>query len=84
MSQYIEAHNAYVQQLHSTNAMLEAYHCETLPQLMQELEEIYKDLCNIVAEAVMQGADAITGKVCKIELRQNNVITVGLNLFSGE
>uniref|UniRef100_A0A182K4V9 FCH domain-containing protein n=1 Tax=Anopheles christyi TaxID=43041 RepID=A0A182K4V9_9DIPT len=63
LSQYIDSHNAYVQQLHATNAMLEAYHCETLPQLMQELEEIYNDLCNIVSEAVLQGAEAIAAKV---------------------
>ena len=63
LTQYIDSHNAYVQQLHATNAMLEAYHCETLPQLMQELEEIYNDLCNIVSEAVLQGAEAIAAKV---------------------
>uniref|UniRef100_A0A182VAH6 F-BAR domain-containing protein n=1 Tax=Anopheles merus TaxID=30066 RepID=A0A182VAH6_ANOME len=62
LTQYIDSHNAYVQQLHATNAMLEAYHCETLPQLMQELEEIYNDLCNIVSEAVLQGAEAIAAK----------------------
>uniref|UniRef100_A0A182PFZ0 F-BAR domain-containing protein n=1 Tax=Anopheles epiroticus TaxID=199890 RepID=A0A182PFZ0_9DIPT len=63
LTQYIDSHNAYVQQLHATNAMLEAYHCETLPQLMQELEEIYNDLCNIVSEAVLQGAEAIAAKL---------------------
>lgn len=63
MQQYIDAHNAYVQQMHATNAMLEAYHCDTMPQLMEELEEIYTDLCNTVAESVLQGADAITAKV---------------------
>lgn len=60
---YIDSHNAYVQQLHATNAMLEAYNCETVPQLLQELEEIYQDLCNIVAEAVLQGAEAISTRV---------------------
>lgn len=60
---YIDSHNAYVQQLHATNAMLEAYNCETVPQLLQELEEIYTDLCNIVAEAVLQGAEAISTRV---------------------
>lgn len=62
LSQYIDAHNAYVQQLHATNAMLEAYHCDTIPQLMQELEEIYSDLCSIVTEAVIQGAEVISSK----------------------
>uniref|UniRef100_A0A903XXH7 SH3 and cysteine-rich domain-containing protein 3 n=1 Tax=Anopheles gambiae TaxID=7165 RepID=A0A903XXH7_ANOGA len=65
LTQYIDSHNAYVQQLHATNAMLEAYHCETLPQLMQELEEIYNDLCNIVSEAVLQGAEAIAAKAAE-------------------
>lgn len=60
---YIDSHNAYVQQLHATNAMLEFYHCDTVPQLLQELEEIYSDLCNIVSEAVIQGAEAISHKV---------------------
>uniref|UniRef100_A0AAG5D3N8 Phorbol-ester/DAG-type domain-containing protein n=2 Tax=Anopheles atroparvus TaxID=41427 RepID=A0AAG5D3N8_ANOAO len=65
LTQYIDSHNAYVQQLHATNAMLEAYHCETLPQLMQELEEIYGDLCNIVTDAVLQGAEAIAAKAAE-------------------
>ncbi|XP_030387407.1 uncharacterized protein LOC115634020 isoform X2 [Scaptodrosophila lebanonensis] len=62
LTEYIDAHNAYVQQLHATNGMLEAYHGETLPQLMQELEEIHNDLCSIVAESLMQGADVIASK----------------------
>lgn len=53
----------YVQQLHATNAMLEAYNCETVPQLLQELEEIYTDLCDIVAEAIVLGAEAISTRV---------------------
>ena len=63
LTQYIDAHNAYIQQLHATNAMLEAYNCETVPQLLQELEEVYIDLSNIVSEAVSQGAEAISIRV---------------------
>lgn len=63
LQQFTDAHNAYVQQLHATNAMLEAYHCDTLPQLMQELEEIYTDLCNTMADTILQGADAVSAKV---------------------
>ncbi|ALC41384.1 CG43729, partial [Drosophila busckii] len=62
LTEYIDAHNAYVQQLHATNGMLEAYHGDTLPQLMQELEEIHNDLCNIVSESLLQGADVIASK----------------------
>lgn len=43
--------------------MLEAYNCETVPQLLQELEEIYNDLCNIVTEAIVQGAEGISTRV---------------------
>lgn len=68
LTQYIDAHNSYVQQLHATNAMLEAYNCETVPQLLQELEEIYSDLCNIVAEAIVQGAEAISTRVSTCNL----------------
>ncbi|XP_021699772.1 uncharacterized protein LOC5567708 isoform X3 [Aedes aegypti] len=73
LTQYIDSHNAYVQQLHATNAMLEAYHCETLPQLMQELEEIYNDLCNIVSEAVLQGAEAIAAKALEQARRYDSL-----------
>ncbi|KAH8297036.1 hypothetical protein KR044_003875 [Drosophila immigrans] len=62
LTEYIDAHNAYVQQLHATNGMLEAYHCDTLPQLMQELEEIHNDLCKIVSDSLQQGADVIAAK----------------------
>lgn len=63
LAKYIDSHNAYVQQLHTTNAMLKTYHCETIPQLMEELELIYTDLCNIVSEAIFNGADIISTKV---------------------
>lgn len=35
LANYFDAHNAYVQQLHATNGMLDQYHQETLPQLLQ-------------------------------------------------
>lgn len=63
LTEYIDAHNAYVQQLHATNGMLEAYHSDTLPQQMQELEEIHNDLCGIVSDSLLQGADVIATKV---------------------
>lgn len=63
LAQYIDAHNTYVQQLHATNAMLETYHQETVPQLIQELEEVYNDLCCIMSESIFQGAEAISARV---------------------
>ncbi|XP_055320019.1 uncharacterized protein LOC129577281 isoform X2 [Sitodiplosis mosellana] len=62
LTNYIDSHNTYVQQLHTTNAMLEWYNIDTVPQLMQELEDIYSDLCGIVSEAIFNGADIISAK----------------------
>ena len=61
--EYIDSHNAYIQQLQATNAMLETYNIDTIPQIMQELEEIYSNLCSIVFESLIQGSDVITAKV---------------------
>lgn len=73
LTQYIDSHNAYVQQLHATNAMLNEYHCEILPQLMQELEQIYSDLCTIISEAVLQTADSISVKAIEQAKRYDNL-----------
>lgn len=35
LSSYIDAHNAYVRQLHANNGMVEQYTKETLPALLQ-------------------------------------------------
>lgn len=63
LTNYVDSHNAYVQQLHTTNAMLNEYYGETIPQLMAELEDIYADLCSIVADAIFNGSDIIAAKV---------------------
>nr|NP_001260998.2 Stac-like, isoform R [Drosophila melanogaster]AGB93530.2 Stac-like, isoform R [Drosophila melanogaster] len=73
LTEYIDAHNAYVQQLHATNGMLEAYHTDTLPQQMQELEEIHNDLVAIVSDSLMQGAEVIAGKANDQAKRYNSL-----------
>ncbi|KAH8275590.1 hypothetical protein KR026_011333 [Drosophila bipectinata] len=73
LTEYIDAHNAYVQQLHATNGMLEAYHSDTLPQQMQELEEIHNDLCGIVSDSLLQGADVIATKANDQAKRYNSL-----------
>ncbi|XP_044736642.1 uncharacterized protein LOC123298621 [Chrysoperla carnea] len=60
LSGYFNTHNAYVQQLHATNGMLDEYSKTTLPNLLQELEEIYTDLCSSVADSILQGAETIS------------------------
>ncbi|XP_037956778.1 uncharacterized protein LOC119686298 [Teleopsis dalmanni] len=81
LTEYIDAHNAYVQQLHATNAMLEQYHCETVPQLMQELEEIHNDLCSIIADSILQGVDIIANKASDQAKRYGN-LTIQCNSVS--
>ncbi|CAL8088942.1 unnamed protein product [Orchesella dallaii] len=59
LAQYYEAHNAYIQQLRGTNSMLKEYHSETLPALLQELEDVYVDLCKELSDSVMLGSEII-------------------------
>lgn len=65
LTMYLDSHNTYVQQLHATNAMMETYHLDTIPQLNQELEDIYNDLCATVSDVVLHSADLIATKVSK-------------------
>ena len=59
----VEAHNNYVQQLHAANGMVDHYYSTTLPQLLQELDDVYHDVSAVVAETIIQGADVISVKV---------------------
>ena len=59
----MEAHNNYVQQLHAANGMVDQYYSTTLPQLLQELDDVYQDVSAVVAETIVQGADVISMKV---------------------
>ncbi|XP_046668557.1 uncharacterized protein LOC124359657 isoform X3 [Homalodisca vitripennis] len=60
LAAYLDAHNNYVTQLHATNGMVETYSHETLPLLLQELEEVYSDLCTTLTDSVLQGAEVIS------------------------
>ena len=59
----MEAHNNYIQQLHAANGMVDQYYSTTLPQLLQELDDVYHDVSAVVAETIIQGADVISLKV---------------------
>ena len=63
----MEAHNNYVQQLHAANGMVDQYYSTTLPQLLQELDDVYHDVSAVVAETIIQGADVISMKVRKVQ-----------------
>lgn len=70
---YFDAHNAYVQQLNATNGMLDQYHQETLPQLLQELEDVYSDLCATLSESVLQGAEIISARAIEQSRRYDGL-----------
>ncbi|XP_065155668.1 uncharacterized protein Stacl isoform X2 [Atheta coriaria] len=75
LSGYFNSHNAYVQQLHATNGMLDEYGKETLPQLLQELEEIYTDLCATLTESVIQGAEVVAARAMEQNRRYEGLIS---------
>ncbi|GAB6026600.1 hypothetical protein CHUAL_013011 [Chamberlinius hualienensis] len=62
MEAYIDAHNAYVQQLHATNAIIDEYNNSTLPHLLEEMEEVYIDLSDTIARSILEGAEIIGSK----------------------
>jgi hypothetical protein len=51
LSSYFNTHNAYVQQLHATNGMLEEYGKDTLPQLLQVKLQLRKRGRHLVPDA---------------------------------
>ncbi|XP_022166449.1 uncharacterized protein LOC111030999 isoform X5 [Myzus persicae] len=71
LSSYLDAHNAYVTQLHATNGMVDQYNQYVLPQLLQELEDVYSDLCMSLSDAVLQGSDVIYNKSTDQSKRYN-------------
>ncbi|CAK9827102.1 Proto-oncogene vav [Anthophora retusa] len=49
---YFEAHNAYVLQLRATNAITERYQSYCLPNLLNEIAEVYEELCGLACKCV--------------------------------
>uniref|UniRef100_T1JBE3 SH3 domain-containing protein n=1 Tax=Strigamia maritima TaxID=126957 RepID=T1JBE3_STRMM len=70
---YYSSHNAYVQQLHASNAMIDEYHCHILPQLLNELEDIYLDLSATVTKSITNCADIIAAKAHEQTERYENL-----------
>ncbi|XP_055949284.1 uncharacterized protein LOC129983710 isoform X7 [Argiope bruennichi] len=62
LAEYYDMHNAYVQQLHAANGMLEHYNKETLPRLLEELEDVYTDLSDTISGAIYSAADMLVNK----------------------
>ncbi|XP_031355889.1 uncharacterized protein LOC116180168 isoform X4 [Photinus pyralis] len=55
--------------------MLDAYSKETLPQLLQEIDEIYTDLCSSVSEAILQEAEIVSARATERHRRYENLIS---------
>nr|XP_027216949.1 nostrin-like isoform X1 [Penaeus vannamei] len=73
LASYFDAHNAYVQQLHATNGMLQEYHHTTLPALLQELEDVYLDVSAVVADCILHGANIVAVKALEQSKRYDSL-----------
>ncbi|CAN7950413.1 unnamed protein product, partial [Ixodes pacificus] len=62
LAAYYDCHNAYVQQLAATNGMLDEYYGNTLPRLLDELQDVYCDLSTVVAQSLLAAADLLASK----------------------
>jgi len=69
LANYLERHNAYVQQVHATNGMLDQYYAECLPHLLQELEDVYQDVSGVVVDSLTEGANTISVKTANMNSR---------------
>jgi len=59
---HVDAHNAYVTQLRATNGMLAEYHGNTLPALMQELDDVLADVGDVSSRCVSKTAEVYANK----------------------
>ncbi|KAI5753781.1 hypothetical protein M8J77_003302 [Diaphorina citri] len=73
LANYIDAHNNYVTQLHATNAMVDQYCHDVLPSLLQELDDVYSDLCSTLSDSVLQGAEVISSRATEQTRRYDNL-----------
>jgi len=62
LANYLERHNSYVQDIHATNGMIDQYYVESLPHLLQELDDVYHDVSGVVAESLTEGANTMAQK----------------------
>lgn len=60
---YYETHNVYIQQLYACNAMIKLYQTDILPRLLEELQNAYIEVSNVITNAVRNFADFISSKV---------------------
>merc|ERR1712025_363619 len=62
LAKYLEMHNAYVGQIHGINGMIDYYYEECLPYLLQEFDDVYHDVAEVVLDSLSEGSKKITEK----------------------
>merc|ERR1711902_403876 len=63
LAKYLEMHNAYVGQIHNINGMIDYYYEDCLPHLLQEFDDVYHDVADVVLDSMSEGSKKITEKV---------------------
>jgi len=69
LATYLENHNNYVEQIHNINGMIDQYYGEGLPNLLQELDDVYHDVAGVVLESLTEGSKKITEKTANMTAR---------------
>ncbi|CAG0892082.1 unnamed protein product [Cyprideis torosa] len=82
-SALIRAQNDYLLQVNAANSMIKAYSEETLPKLLEELEDVYVDTTDAITEVTNQFTDFLTKK--ELQLNKDGRIVLsrhptGVNL----
>jgi len=62
LAKYLEMHNAYVGQIHNINGMIDYYYEDCLPHLLQEFDDVYHDVADVVLDSLSEGSKMITEK----------------------
>ena len=59
---------SFSSQIHGINGMIDQYYVESLPHLLQELDDVYHDVSAVVLESLTEGSNKITEKVGRYRL----------------
>lgn len=57
-------------QIHGINGMIDQYYVESLPHLLQELDDVYHDVSAVVLESLTEGSNKITEKVGHLMMKK--------------
>ncbi|XP_067135892.1 protein vav isoform X5 [Centruroides vittatus] len=82
LAEYYDMHNAYVQQLRAANGMLEYYHAQILPKLLEELEHVYLDLSDTLAGSMVAAAEMLASKAREQGNHYDNLCSACRNVNS--